>query len=307
MQPTAPSQAPRMDSPRAVVALLVAVLVAVVVGDAFVYEATLSLERTVQALPPPGEAPSNPVVWFAYPVPSGLSERVTIASVSRSVELQNYQVNLGVNGTVGSPQSLPTVGGPFNVLAVGNAYYRVNWTQTGMNTGLLVSGDSFEIVRTNATGAAFFALPSATDFTFYLLWVDGSLVSQVSFTYPATIAGTKPTVVLTLSKITGGVSILVAGIQPPAPPADFKVDIQNGTDLSTGTAQPMPTTTGSSVAVTVSGVTFAIKWQNTGGSGVLSQGDDFIIPYTAATGTHWAFLLIWAADGSVLANASWVV
>ncbi len=308
MQPsTPPSQAPTMGRTRVVIVLLAAVLVAVVVGDAIVYQATLSLERTVQALPPPGQAASNPVVWFAYPEASGLGERVTIASVSRSVGIQNYEVNLGVNGSVGSPRSMPTVGAPFNVLPIGNAYYRVNWTQTGANTGLLVSGDSFEVTHTNASGTAFSALPRPANFTFYLLWADGSLLSQVSFTVPAP-PSPRPSVVLTVSKITGGVSILVAGIQPPTPPSGLMVTIQNVTSRDFGLPVPMPTTSGSSVTVTVSFVTFTIKWQNTGGSGEVSQGDDFVITYGAPTGTAWAFLLIWAADGSVLpTNSQWVV
>ncbi len=118
---------------------------------------------------------------------------------------------------------------------------------------------------------------------------------------------TKPTVVLTVTKITGGVSILVADIQPPPPPANFKVDIQNATSLTLGTAAPMPTTSGSSVEVTVSGVTFTIRWVNVSGSGVVSQGDTFVVTSSASVGTRWIFLLIWS-DGSVLpTNASWQV
>ncbi len=116
----------------------------------------------------------------------------------------------------------------------------------------------------------------------------------------------KPTVTLTVNKITGGVSILVAGIQPATPPPDLKVNIQNFTSSEAGSAMPMPTASGTSVRVSVSGVSFTIEWNNPGGSGVLSQGDTFVVTYAAAVGTRWAFLLIWT-DGSVLAtNTNWL-
>ena len=125
----------------------------------------------------------------------------------------------------------------------------------------------------------------------------------------------KPTVTLTVTKITVGVSILVAGIEPPVAPSNFKVNIQNTTSSAVGTAVPAPTSAGGSASptctapscaqVSVSGVTFSIVWNNPGGSGMVSQGDTFVIIYSAAAGTQWAFLLIWA-DGSVLPiNATW--
>ncbi len=117
---------------------------------------------------------------------------------------------------------------------------------------------------------------------------------------------TKPTVTLTVTKITGGVTILVAGIQPSVPPSDFKVNIMNATSLATGTPVAMPSASGSTVQVAVSGVTFTTRWNNVGGSGDVSQGDTFVVMYTAAVGTQWYFLLIWVADGSVLpTNAHW--
>ena len=134
------------------------------------------------------------------------------------------------------------------------------------------------------------------------------LYVMVSGLIGGTNTTSKPTVTLTVSKITGGVSILVAGIQPSSPPANFKVNIQNATSLATGTAIAMPTTTGGSVSVTASTIVFTIVWQNTGGSGQVSQGDNFVITYTAPAGTHWNFLLIWSADGSVLpTNSGWIV
>ncbi len=133
------------------------------------------------------------------------------------------------------------------------------------------------------------------------------LYVMVSGLIGGTSTTTKPTVTLTVNKITGGVSILVAGIQPASPPANFKVNIQNGTNQDLGTAILMPAKSGNTVTVIVDTVTFTIKWQNTGGSGQVSQGDTFVVTYSAASGTHWNFLLIWAADGSVLpTNSNWI-
>jgi hypothetical protein len=190
MQPNAPlpphyfPSPPMPDSTRALIVLLTAVLVAVVVGDAVVYQAALNLTRAIQQIPSPTPTPSNVVVFFANPKPSGLGKRLTIASVSQSIEIENYAVNMWVNGDVGTPMSMPLLGAPYDVLSVGSAYYRVNWTQTGANTGLLVSGDSFELTHTNATGAVFYPLPGATRFTFMLVFADGSEVSSVSFETP---------------------------------------------------------------------------------------------------------------------------
>jgi hypothetical protein len=117
----------------------------------------------------------------------------------------------------------------------------------------------------------------------------------------------KPTVVLAVAKITGGVTILVAGIQPASSPSSFEGNIQNASNMATGAAVPMPTVSGTSVSVSVSAVNFTITWNNVGGSGQVSQGDYFVVTYTAAVGTQWTFLLIWAYDGSVLpTNATWV-
>lgn len=118
--------------------------------------------------------------------------------------------------------------------------------------------------------------------------------------------GAKPVITLTVTRIAGGVSILVAGIQPATSPSNIKVNIQNATSLATGLAMAMPTTSGSSVVVSVSGVWFTITWINVGGSGEISQGDSFMVTYSAAVGTQWSFLLIWALDGSIIpVNAQW--
>ena len=175
---------PMPDSTRAIIVLLAGLLVVTAMGDALFYQATVNLTRAIQQIPSPGPTGAGVVVFFADPKPAGLGERLTIASVSQSIEIQDYQVNMWVDGDVGSPMARPLLGERINILSVGRAYYRVNWTETGANMGLLVSGDAFEVTRTNATGAMFYPFPGATRFTFMLLFADGSEVSSVSFTTP---------------------------------------------------------------------------------------------------------------------------
>ena len=188
MQPNAPPHyGPPPPTPvgtRALIPLLAGILAAVVVGDAVVYQATVNLTRAIQQIPSPNPTGGSLVVFFADPRPDGLGENLTIASVSQTREVNKYQVNLWVGGDVGVPTLRPSYGEPFNVLSIGGAYYRVNWTETNVNTGLLTSGDSFVVTHTNATGAIFYPLPGATRFVFMLLSGDGSLISNVSFTTP---------------------------------------------------------------------------------------------------------------------------
>ncbi len=188
MQPNAPPRygppPPMPDGTRVLIVLLAGILAAVVVGDAVVYQATVNLTRAIQQIPSQTPTAGSLVVFFADPRADGLGENFTIASVSQSLEIGNYQVNMWVGGDVGAPASRPLFGGPYNVLLIGGAYYRVNWTETNTNTGLLTSGDSFLVTRTNATGATYYPFPAATRFVFMLLSADGSLVSNASFTTP---------------------------------------------------------------------------------------------------------------------------
>ena len=123
---------------------------------------------------------------------------------------------------------------------------------------------------------------------------------------------TKPYVTLTLSgRFSTGVDLLVASIQPAEPPADFRVNMEEASTTTFGTAVGMPTSPGGIVSVTVgSGASlavFAIQWANPGGSGLVSQGDHFVITATGAytTGGTYSFLLIWS-DGSALSSLTWI-
>lgn len=123
----------------------------------------------------------------------------------------------------------------------------------------------------------------------------------------------RPFVTLTAARTFTGADILVAGIQPATAPGNFRVNMENGSSATYGLAAAMPTTSGSSVSVTVGtgprATQFLIYWQNTGGSGLVSQGDHFAVIWASgayATGTGFWFLLLWS-DGSTLASAGWQV
>ncbi len=140
------------------------------------------------------------------------------------------------------------------------------------------------------------------------------LYVMVSGLIGGTTTTSKPAVTLTYSKLSNGVDVLVAGIQPAASPSSFKVNIQNVTSSNFGTAVAMPTATGSANAVTVTpvsgGPAFSIVWQNPGGSLKVSQGDHFIVTVTGnvlKTGTSYQFILIWSADGSTLTTITWQI
>ncbi len=138
------------------------------------------------------------------------------------------------------------------------------------------------------------------------------LYVMVSGLIGGTTTTSRPAVTLTYSKLSNGVDIQVAGIQPAAAPSNFKVNIQNVSASSFGTAVAMPITTGGSgvsVALT-GGPTFTIVWQNPGGSGQVSQGDHFIVTAPANTlksGYSYQFILIWSADGSTLTTTTWQI
>ena len=138
------------------------------------------------------------------------------------------------------------------------------------------------------------------------------LYVMVSGLIGGTNTTSKPTVSLTLStKLSGassGADILVAGITPTAQPSNFKVNVENVSSSTFGTAVAAPTTTGGSgVTVTVGGQSFTIVWQNPGGSGQVSQGDHYLVTSSSVkngSGIRYAFLLIWS-DGSTLTTFNW--
>ena len=305
--PKYPGQPPGWNVPSPVpparpdrTALIIVLVVVVVVGVPMIMTAVLYGMGYGRIGGPPGATAKPTVVLIA--TNSTISGAVIlVVGVQPAISPLNYRVNLQVGGAYGAAQAAPATPGGSTGIIVGGGTYVIVWQNPG-GSGMVSQGDHF--VVTYPSGAD--APPGGTGITFYLIWhTDGSVLTQVSFTVPTPKA--KPTITMTVTKITGGVSILVAGIQPPTSPTNFKVNIENMSNTAVGTAVPMPQQTGANVTVTVSGVTFTIMWNNVGGSGVVTQGDYFVVTYTAAVGTAWAFLLIWS-DGSVLpTNTTWQV
>jgi len=120
-----------------------------------------------------GPGASKPVLTFGTPTTSSGSTTVTIASVSQSVGRDNYRVNLRVNTTTGSAVALAPAGTASNVSVAGTTY-AITWTDIG-GEATVNAGDTFRI--TTAGG-----LPSASTFTFFLLWSDGSQIQSSSWT-----------------------------------------------------------------------------------------------------------------------------
>lgn len=134
------------------------------------------------------------------------------------------------------------------------------------------------------------------------------LYVMVSGLIGGTTTQSKPQISFTVSKITNGVDVLVAGAQPAVAYTNFKVNIQQSTLFgSAGAVVQSPANT----TVTVSGGgTFYVLWQNPGGSGNIVGGDHFIVTYGAnkpVSGTSMGLLIIWAGDTSTIATATWQV
>jgi len=124
-------------------------------------------------------SPAKPVLTFATPSPAGIGERIPVASTSQAVGPANYRVNLAAGSPIGTAVAMPTTGGGFVVLTVGSAFYRVNWTDVG-GEQMVNGGDTFVITHvTSGAGTTYLTLPAATQFTFYLLWSDGSQITSV--------------------------------------------------------------------------------------------------------------------------------
>ncbi len=248
--------------------------------------------------------PAKPVVVMAASCPTNTGADLQVAESYPAVSPAKYKINVQVGTVFGTAQPAPTAPGTPALIDVNGASYVVTWQNPG-GSGNLSMGD--HLTLRYPTGAN--APRNDTQMTFYLLWAaDGSIITQASFMLSSYLPGTKPSVVTNLTQTSGGVTFLLTCVLPTELPSSFKVNIQNATNLATGTAQPLPTKSGYAVTVTVSGVAFTIAWDDNDGSGSLSPGDTLVVTYTAAAASHWNFLLIWAADGSVLpTNTSWQV
>lgn len=123
-----------------------------------------------------GPGASKPVLTFSQATLSGGNATLSIASVSQSVAPSNYRVNLIVDGTAGGATAMPTANGGTVTVTVSTIAYTIQWTDIG-GENTVNGGDSFRVSR--PTGLA-----AATDYTFVLLWSDGSQIQSSAWSTP---------------------------------------------------------------------------------------------------------------------------
>lgn len=125
---------------------------------------------------PPLSQP-RPLVTFRTADKSLGNATIGVAGVSQAVSPSSYRVNLQVGSNPGTAIGMPTTGGQYVSLTITGATYRIYWTDAdGGRT--LNPGDAFRVTGTNLP------LPAAKQFTFYLLWSDGSLIQSALWTMP---------------------------------------------------------------------------------------------------------------------------
>ena len=104
----------------------------------------------------------------------------------------------------------------------------------------------------------------------------------------------------------GNATIAVAGVTQSVGPANYKVNLQIGTNA--GTAVAMPTTSGSSVNVVISGTTYRVYWTDIGGGLTINEGDQFRVTgnnVALGSGSYTLFLL-WS-DGGQIQTLTWSI
>lgn len=124
--------------------------------------------------PAPGTCLSRtkPVLTFGSVTLSGTTAAITVVDVSLAVHPSCYRFNLQANGVSGSAQNLGASGIAVSI-AVANVTYVVTYVDLG-GDGTVNGGDGFSVRDMRA----------GTQYTFHLLWSDGSQVSSRSWMTP---------------------------------------------------------------------------------------------------------------------------
>lgn len=118
----------------------------------------------------------QPYTYNGSGIPGRVNCTITVAAVSKDYSYGNYKANLAVNGTTGTAVAVGGNGVTVTVV-VGLVPYRITWRDIG-GDGYVNGGDTFLV-----TGGGV-PLPKATQFTFYVLWSDGSSVGAIGFPTP---------------------------------------------------------------------------------------------------------------------------
>jgi hypothetical protein len=270
-----------------VLIILVVLIVVAIVFSAVLAILVLPLITGPGVLTPP-TVTLNPVGL------GGGNATIDVASVSASSPIGLFEVNLAVDGSSGSPQSIEPPPA-YAVVIVSGQRYRITWTSAG-DSSFLGTGDRF---RVSGDGSA---LPSGRSFKFSLIWrISGTLVA--SATWPPAVA--KPIVTFSAVSQDGNATLSIAGASQSVAPGNYRVNLQAGPLL--GTAIAMPTISGGFANVVINGTTYRIYWTDIGGEGTLSPGDIFRITGNGVrlpVATEFVFYLLWS-DGSSIRSASW--
>ena len=110
-----------------------------------------------------------------------------------------------------------------------------------------------------------------------------------------------------LSVSPGNATFQIAGVTQSVGPANYKVNLQIGTNA--GTAIAMPTTSGSYVSITVGSTVYRIYWTDIGGGNTINEGDQFRVTgngVALTTASSYVFYLLWS-DGGQIQTRSWTV
>ena len=120
---------------------------------------------------------NKPLVTFASVTQSSGNATIAVAGASQSVSPSNYKVNLQVGSNTGTAVPMPATGGLFATMTINAVVYRIYWTDIG-GEKTVNSGDNFRVTGANIP------LPAASQFTFYLLWSDGSSIQSSTWSTP---------------------------------------------------------------------------------------------------------------------------
>jgi len=150
-------------------------LLAFSVGAAIVLLSVLGLSWYTAWVMGQAISAGKPVITFATADVGVYGAVVSVTSASTAYAPTNFQLNLAVNGVLGSAVPMQQYG-PTGI-DVSGTYYQITWADIGYD-GLLNGGDYFRI------SDAYGTLPGSSAFTFYLLWRDGTTIASASFYTP---------------------------------------------------------------------------------------------------------------------------
>lgn len=143
--------------------LLVAMTVALA-GSVFYMAGHLATQAAIS---------SHPFVAFGSVTLHDGVATIPIASVSSAFAPGNYKVNLAAGSVMGTAVALGGSDVPVTVL-VGATAFTVAWHDVSGN-GALSGGDPITVSAANG------ALPSGTNYAFFLFWSDGTLLQSTAW------------------------------------------------------------------------------------------------------------------------------